>query len=33
MHEALRLHIEGLLENGQPVPEPESVAEYMLVAH
>lgn len=33
MHEALQLHIEGLLEDGQPVPESESVAEYMVVAH
>lgn len=32
MHEALQFHIEGLLEEGETVPEPTSEAEYMFVA-
>jgi predicted RNase H-like HicB family nuclease len=27
--EAIRLHIEGLLEDGLPVPEPTAIAEYV----
>lgn len=27
MYEAIRLHLEGLLEDGQPVPSPSSFAE------
>jgi predicted RNase H-like HicB family nuclease len=27
--EAIRLHIEGLVEDGLPVPEPEAIAEYV----
>ncbi|MBP6310581.1 MAG: type II toxin-antitoxin system HicB family antitoxin [Arenimonas sp.] len=29
---AIKLHIEGLLEDGLPLPEPKSVVEYMEVA-
>lgn len=29
LREAIRLHIEGLREDGQPVPEPTSIAEYV----
>ena len=29
---AIKLHIEGLLEEGLPLPEPKSVVEYMEVA-
>jgi predicted RNase H-like HicB family nuclease len=32
MHEALQLHVRGLLEDGQEVPYSEAVAEYMVVA-
>jgi predicted RNase H-like HicB family nuclease len=31
MYEAIQLHIEGLLEDGLPIPESTSVAEYLLV--
>ena len=31
MHEALKLHVEGLLEDGLPVPEPVAHAEYMAI--
>lgn len=31
MHEAIRMHIEGLLEDNLPVPEPQSLAEYVAV--
>ena len=29
LRDAIRLHIEGLREDGQPVPEPTSIAEYV----
>jgi predicted RNase H-like HicB family nuclease len=32
MHEAIQLHIRGLLEDGLPIPEPQSIAEYVAVA-
>lgn len=32
MHEALQLHVEGLLEDGDPIPESAALAEYMFVA-
>lgn len=31
MREALRMHIEGLLEENLPIPEPQSFAEYLTV--
>jgi len=31
MREAIRLHIEGLKEDGLPIPEPTSTAEYVMV--
>ncbi|HUP24025.1 MAG TPA: type II toxin-antitoxin system HicB family antitoxin [Thermoanaerobaculia bacterium] len=31
MHEALRLHVEGLLEDGDPIPQAHAVAEYVMV--
>jgi len=27
--DAIRLHVEGLLEDGLPVPEPSAIAEYV----
>ncbi|MDO8361027.1 MAG: type II toxin-antitoxin system HicB family antitoxin [Devosia sp.] len=27
--EAIRLHVEGLIEDGLPVPEPTAIAEYV----
>jgi predicted RNase H-like HicB family nuclease len=32
MHEALELHVKGLLEDGQPVPVSRSFAEYIAIA-
>lgn len=32
MHEALQLHVEGMLEDGDPIPESAALAEYMFVA-
>ena len=29
MREALLMHVEGLIEDGEPVPEPDSFAEYI----
>ena len=29
MREAMLMHVEGLIEDGEPVPEPESFAEYI----
>jgi len=31
MYEAIKLHIEGLREDGLPIPESESTAEYVLM--
>lgn len=31
MREALELHLEGLAEDGQPIPDPSSVVEYVEV--
>ncbi|HEV7505994.1 MAG TPA: type II toxin-antitoxin system HicB family antitoxin [Thermoanaerobaculia bacterium] len=31
MYEAIKLHIEGLREDGLPIPESESMAEYVLI--
>ncbi len=31
MHEAIELHVRGLLEDNLPIPESTSFAEYMLV--
>ena len=31
MHEAIEMHIQGLLEDGLPIPEQESFAEYITV--
>ena len=32
MYEAIQLHIRGLLEDGLPIPEAQSIAEYVAVA-
>ena len=32
MHEAIQLHVRGLIEDGLPVPESESFAEYFVIA-
>ena len=31
MHEALRHHVRGLLEDGDPIPASHAVAEYVMV--
>jgi predicted RNase H-like HicB family nuclease len=31
MYEAIQLHIEGLLEDGLPIPSSTSIAEYVVV--
>ncbi|MCZ6874301.1 MAG: type II toxin-antitoxin system HicB family antitoxin [bacterium] len=31
MHEAIQMHVQGLIEDGLPIPEPESFAEYISV--
>jgi len=31
MHGAIKLHVEGLKEDGLPVPEQQTIAEYVLV--
>ena len=31
MREAIQFHIEGLIEDGEPIPEPQAVAEYVAV--
>lgn len=32
MHEALRLHVGGMIEDGEPIPEAAALAEFMVVA-
>ncbi len=32
MHEAIEMHIRGMVEEGLPVPQPHSLAEYIAVA-
>lgn len=32
IREAIEFHIEGLIEDGLPVPQPESIVEYLEVA-
>lgn len=32
IREAVEFHIEGLIEDGLPVPQPESIVEYLEVA-
>jgi predicted RNase H-like HicB family nuclease len=32
MHEAIEMHVRGLLEDKLPVPKPHSFAEYVAVA-
>jgi predicted RNase H-like HicB family nuclease len=31
MHEAIEMHVQGLIEDGLPVPESNSIAEYVAV--
>jgi len=31
MHEAIEMHVQGLLKDGLPIPEQESFAEYIAV--
>jgi predicted RNase H-like HicB family nuclease len=31
MHEAVRMHVEGLIEDDLPVPESQAVSEYVVV--
>ena len=32
MHEAIQMHLEGLKQDGLPIPEPESTADYVSVS-
>ena len=32
MHAALRLHVEGMIEDAEPIPASTALAEYMVVA-
>ena len=32
MHEAIRLHLQGLQEDGLPIPAPQAHSEYMAVS-
>jgi len=32
MHEALQLHVEGMIEDGEAIPQSAALAEYMVVA-
>ncbi len=32
MHWALQLHVEGMIEDGEPIPDSAALAEYMVVA-
>ncbi|MDD5095008.1 MAG: type II toxin-antitoxin system HicB family antitoxin [Dehalococcoidia bacterium] len=31
MHEAIKLHVQGLIEDGLPIPKAESSAEYIAI--
>ena len=31
MHEAIQLHVQGLVEDGLPIPESQSFAEYVAI--
>ena len=31
MHEAVRMHVEGLLDDNLPIPESQAIAEYIAV--
>ncbi len=31
IHEAIELHIEGMMEDGVPIPQPTSIAQYIEV--
>ena len=31
MHQAIEMHIQGLLEDNLPIPEPQALAEYIAV--
>jgi predicted RNase H-like HicB family nuclease len=31
MHEAIQMHVDGLTEDGLPVPEPSSVVDYVVI--
>ena len=32
IHEAIEMHIKGLMEDNKPIPKPESIAEYIAVS-
>lgn len=32
MHDALEIHLEGLREDGEPIPEPRAFADYVMVS-
>jgi predicted RNase H-like HicB family nuclease len=32
MYNAIEMHIEGLLEDGIPIPEPTTISEYILIS-
>ena len=31
MYEAIEMHVQGLVEDNEPIPDPQSTAEYILV--
>jgi len=31
IHQAIELHLEGMREDGEPIPEPKTVCEYVVV--
>jgi predicted RNase H-like HicB family nuclease len=31
MHQAIAMHVQGLIEDKQPVPEPQALSEYMAI--
>ncbi len=32
MHEAMKMHLQGMIEDHEPIPAPETMADYMDVA-
>ncbi len=32
MHQAIQMHVRGMLEDGLPIPETQSIAEYVVVS-
>jgi predicted RNase H-like HicB family nuclease len=32
MREAIRMHLAGMREDGEPIPQPQTIAEYIVAA-